>query len=694
MKELSIIQIVCILMVFFGKVHADDSIPTKELKEVEVIGERAWIGEDGTLNFIPTRKEKRLSNSPASLIGSMHIPVLKEKDGSITTVSGEPVAVFINGIRAEAIDISTFWPSDVKAVKYIDNPKDPIFEGSRHVVNFIMRQYASGGVSKTDLVQKIPNLGYYTTSAKLVYKKMTFGAFLQGIYSRDHQSSTEGETKYSDIYYDGVLHDEITSNEISHDYKRNNTINTAINARYATEGFTATHTLSLSWMQDPGSGSESTQKWTDNLFHSDMSSAHFSDRKLSPQVSGNYYRRFSDKWHLSWRWGYAHAVNNSKSNSQTGDTETIVNESHENIDRLNLSLNPTYILSSKLYFQMSLNTTQNWFSTLYSGSANERQRQTRNESAGSITVGWTPLRSLRLTFRPGILYTQWNVGDVHEHILKPTATVWANWTPTQKFNISGNIQFLTTPPEANESNPVMVKSTELVWTKGNPYLRNADYWETHVRASYTPVENLMLAPWLTHVRTDNEIVPWHEAATPEAGGIIKSFRNADHSDNIMIGLPISWTCLGDNLSLEISPEWEYTRAYNEQKKSFDCFYFSAEADYTLGNCRFEVSYTSPYQGLYSAGMERTRRQDSCSVAFVYGNDNLYLKVEAENIFHSKSRYWTRLVSGCFSSDLNSFETGRRLALSLSYTFGFGKKVDKSIDISRPESVSSSVGTYK
>ncbi|MBO5443839.1 MAG: hypothetical protein J5995_00615, partial [Muribaculaceae bacterium] len=51
---------------FMGEAAADDSIPATELKELEVVAERAWIGEDGTMNFIPTRNEKKLSNSPGS----------------------------------------------------------------------------------------------------------------------------------------------------------------------------------------------------------------------------------------------------------------------------------------------------------------------------------------------------------------------------------------------------------------------------------------------------------------------------------------------------------------------------------------------------------------------------------------------------------------------------------------------------
>lgn len=85
----------------------DDSLRSKQLSGVEVMGEREWI-ENGIINCIPTKAEKRLSNSPASLIKTMHLTYLKEKDGGIVNLMGEVVPVFINGKRASQIDLETF----------------------------------------------------------------------------------------------------------------------------------------------------------------------------------------------------------------------------------------------------------------------------------------------------------------------------------------------------------------------------------------------------------------------------------------------------------------------------------------------------------------------------------------------------------------------------------------------------------
>ncbi len=75
------IIIFSILVMFCCKfAAADDSIPSKQLKEVIVLGDNQWI-EKGVMNFIPSKNAKKLSNSPASLIKSMHLPFIKRKTG-------------------------------------------------------------------------------------------------------------------------------------------------------------------------------------------------------------------------------------------------------------------------------------------------------------------------------------------------------------------------------------------------------------------------------------------------------------------------------------------------------------------------------------------------------------------------------------------------------------------------------------
>lgn len=674
-----------------GVCKSDDSIPSTELMEVSVTGTQSWISKDGTQNFIPSKKEKRLSNSPGSLIKSMHIPVLKGSGDNIETTTGESVVIFINGKRAESIDLAAFWPNDVKTVQFLTHPQDPRFEGETYVVNFIMRQYSAGGVCRTSGTQNIPNGGVYSSSAKVAYGKMTYGAMVQGIYSRDHSGTTTGKTLYKDLYYKGEHYDEIALTEDSRTHDRNDIINCALNARYSGKDFTATHTLSLGWVRDPGSGMTSTDIWTDNLFESDRSASENHSRSLSPQIAGTYYKRFSDKWHLSWRWDYMYSRNRMHSMSRTGETPAIENSNEECINTIRIVAAPTLILSRKIYMQMSLNTRFDWFSTQYSGSANLTQRQRRNQSSAAVTLGWNPHDRLRMYLQPGIGLTMWNIGDINEHTLYPTATAGITWTPSRKVSVQGSLLFASTAPTASESNPVMIHSSQLIWTEGNPFLKSRSDWDAGINTSYIVSDNLSFMLGLNYDRTENMILPTYEAQSPELGGLLMRNINSVPAEGVRILLPISWTCPGGNLSFEATPRWRYSHVVGGPYKChLNHVSFSAGADYTLGNCRFALSYEGPDKGIGLAGMERTWTGDNWNFDFTYGTENLFLNVGLENIFHEKARSRREYSSTFLMSNQTMLETGRRVKMTLTYTFGFGRKTDKSIDISGPETVESSV----
>lgn len=93
-------------------------------------------------------------------------------------------------------------------------------------------------------------------------------------------------------------------------------------------------------------------------------------------------------------------------------------------------------------------------------------------------------------------------------------------------------------------------------------------------------------------------------------------------------------------------------------------------------------------------MEKSWQQDSWNFTFTYGNGNWYVELEAENIFNNKRKSWTQYISPDYSTMLNSLETGRSLAVKVTYTFGYGKKTDRTIDISGPDSTSSTIYSPK
>ena len=685
---------ISILMMFLasGSLYAQttDSLPAaKQLEEVVVLGERAWI-EGSVINIIPTTSEKKLSNSPATLIKSMHLPFVKEKDGAIVNAAGDGVSIFINGKRADAIDVMTFWPKEVKRVQYLENPSDPNYEGARNAVNFIMPEYVVGGVSKVDLFQRIPNRGNYRIASKLAYKKMTYGFMFSDRYERDHRSGMKGLTQYKDIFYDGKKYDLIENTAESHAYNRSDEISCAFNARYLSDNARITHTLSFGKDRNPGSGSHSRDFWSENLFGSSTSSFYSESDNISPQVSGDYNFRLSDKWNLIGSWRYAYAKNENSSVSQTGTTEEIYNSNREEVNSLRFSVSPAFSPSKSWTFQLRNVCDLDWYSTLYGGSANTKQTQSRQQITSSLSVDWDLPRALSLSAYPGVSVSLWQIGNVRRHAVNPTGDISVLWRVSRKLRFSGSLQFYKQSASVSESNPVMVKVSELLWQKGNPYLKNYSDWDIYFTSTYMPKSWLMMTLGVGYNKAYNDIISKYTPASPEAGGLIKEQVNTGISDMLRTALDMNASFLDGRLSVSAAPGWNYEYARGERRTGLGYFLFNGSADYRVGNFRFEVEYQKGGKGLRSSGIERYRRQDRWSASMVYGTGNLYLRCQVQNIFHNKSKEWTCYDSPNYFTEYDSFETGRFFSINLTYTFGYGKKVDKSIDINGPESVESSV----
>ncbi len=128
---------------------ADNDNKTTTLKELVVTGENAWF-EGNKAVFVPRKNEKNLAIDAVSLIDNMGTPLLYVKENQIMSRTGGAVTIFINGNPADDTDLRTFWPQNAIRVEYIQNPDDPKFRGATNVVNFIMKEYTFGGLTKLD----------------------------------------------------------------------------------------------------------------------------------------------------------------------------------------------------------------------------------------------------------------------------------------------------------------------------------------------------------------------------------------------------------------------------------------------------------------------------------------------------------------------------------------------------------------
>ena len=688
---MSRILVLILIVGISGVMYAEDSIPEQMLDAVVVKAQRGWI-ENGIVNVMPSKKEKKLANSPASLIGSMNLPFLREREGEIVRPSGQIVAVFINGERATDIDIATFYTMNVKRVQYIENPSDPRFEGVEAAVNFIMPVYQYGGVTRVNLFQKfIQTAGNGEVASKITYRRMTYGVMVYGNYSKDRGDLAVGETNYRNLFYEGVPYDDICYKEEKRSDRKSDYASIALNAKYSTDKITITHTVAFLRERTPEKYSESSGVWSEDLFGSSTVTSASTSKSLSPQVSGMYFFTFPHSWYLYGAWGYSYDRNSQKSMSQFGTTSPVNNSTDEQVNSCRVVLYPTFIPSERVALNLLIDGTVDYYSTHYSGSTHVSQHQSRKNIITQFRIAWRPNDMLNLRLEPGVNLTLRDIDGNTRKSVNPSAAGSINWNPSRKFNINGRLYYMLQQASPSASNPVMVKNSELIWSLGNPDLKDLISWDASVDATYIPNNIFSISCGLGYSRTDNWIYPYYSPADKLYGGLIRENLSGDPKNHVIGRISLSGNFLNNKLSINLNPIIHYTHylkplsANNHVNISF-----TGDVSYTLGNVRIRASYDSPYCDIDLGGLEYSWRQDYFNFQVTYGTGNFYISARAEDLFHRREKRIERFTTENFGTDYFKYSPGRRFSINVTYTFDYGRNGDRGIDIDGPSSAKTSV----
>lgn len=665
------------MLTCFGS-YGEDTVPVKELNEIVVNADRGWV-EPGKIVIIPTKSEKKLSNTPADLVKSMNFPGLTVSEGGEITGPDKAVAtVFINGKRADEIDEGTFWAMQVKKVEFLQNPEDPRFQGCPNVVNFVVEEFKTGGVTKLSTNFMTPVMSSNKVTSKLVYKKMTYSLMLTDIYWDLGKTRKEASETYSDMFYNGIHYDAIERNMNETKKDRSNYLGGVFKAVYEDDKFMAAHSVSYAYDKQICKLEESKDSWTYNLFNSNESYSDSRGHYNTFNVNGEYLWSLGPKWRFFSSWGYNHSEDDMNSESRTGLANPIFSPYKDKSNSGSLSILAAFKPSEKIYLQLMAAASLNRFNIEYTGDNHATSEQARENYTGMLRFYWTPSSKVSFSLYPGISISHWKSNGVNNTSVLPTGNLWLGINPGKKYNFSFSTRYTVDSPLTSEISDVMVKNSELIWLKGNPDLKRTSRIYLNMAHTYIPANWLNGVFSIYYYNHFNEISEFYTSAPSELGGLIKSYKNYGSNGYLDISLQGNFSLLDNKLNLSAKPSWNY---FHYPHKDLNTLSYSVNVSYTLGNFRFGCYYSRfPGSMAKKAGNDIFKRSDLYNFDITYGTGNLYVKLIARNIFSRHSEYWGHYTAGNYRSDYTEYEIGNRLRIEFSYTFSYGKKVSKNIDI--------------
>lgn len=667
---------------------------TTELEELVVKGENAWI-ENGKAVFIPQKSAKNLARDMASLIERMNTGLLRVTEGQITTAGGKAVSLFINGVPVDKMDAATFWAKNALRVEYMESSDDPQYAGATNIVNFVMKEYVAGGLTRVSADQTFPNDGDYSASSKLVIGKMTYNAVFKGGYSRDHFSGSDMTENYKDIWYDGTYHDLITRHERSDQINRKNDIYAGINARYINrKNFVATHGVALQWNENPSSLVSGLVGYIPAIIDGSSMLSKTTARSLSPTVTGQYNYYTNKKWVYIGDWSLSHSHNNNYSSYSEGDALPFDNISRENVYNIMAKVTAQCMVTKKMYLAITASENYDIYNMSYSGNTVSRQKQRNSMTEVKLSWWYYPSDKLSMYLVPQLNIYDYKINDgYHNTDCLPGVNADIQYQLNRKSNINFHLFYAQRSPAASMRNDLILRETELRWVEGNPSLKPSDFYSLSLNFYAMPLSwlnSILSTGWST--KTNNSAISYRSGGV-DYDGVVGQYLNGLRSNHFYVQWSLGLNFFDNKLQLSNSLTYDHYSVRHADVSNW--VRTRTYLTWNFGNCSLVASYNSPQQWLNDSGTEKSKMKSQYDLCFSYGNGNLILDVELNNLFNKRLYTDQWFNSGPYSYTSRSWKNGRSVAVSLTYTFDYGKKVDPSIGISTQEIRSTSVlGTDK
>lgn len=670
-----------------------DSIKAQELKEVVIEGQLQQTSATVS-TYLPTKRQRNAAQNGPELLNHMAIPQLGLVSGyNVTTNSGQKVDIYIDFVPASERDLNGMRMADVKKVEYYDFPTDPRFQGSQHVVNFIMQKYEYGGYVKAYANEFfIANSGQLNLFSKLQYKRMTFDIGIGTWYSaNDHMSQSTVET-YRLPQTDGSIKIFERISKPGYAKVRQQSYWPTFKASYLTDKITMVNTLGANFFRSPKQNTAGSVRFSPADFPSTEYTDEQNNRTNSITYSGywNFALPHGNSLSFNPYYSYSHTNQHRLYSEHTGSS--FANGAIDDSHRSTASLRFMHDFGKYGNITAILNGTLLSNRTQYSGTSTASDRLTTYRVGPGLFYNFKTDKFNGL-LGGGFNYDHSKLGSESEHSTQPWMDLSLQYGFNSKNSISLEFHHATWTLASSYRSTVVILSNPLFSYTGNPDVQPYKSWDASLRYVFMPNNKFNFAAFgQTTVITDRYAYLYE--ASPN--GILRTIQQKGVGNYSSWLYGVQGTARLFNNSLMINGQVSHRIVRNGVPFDWtkQCVLWHLQAFYYVGGWNFGLQYQSPQEYCDGYVNGAWMKDKSAYTAIVgWGNSSWNVQARLTNPFRWNWRASkSETTSPNYDVATTYFNTSYHcyVLLSATYTFGFGKKIQRGNEASQQMGTSSSI----
>ncbi len=659
-----------------------DSVRTHNLNEVVVEAQMQSTGTSST-TYVPTKKQKNAANNAIELLKIMAMPQIKVNpiDDSVTDNFGGDVSIFINYLQASKEEMDGLRTDDVRKVEYLEFPTDPRFRGAQRVINIIMHEYMYGGYTKLAANESFISVlsSQVNLFSKFAYKRMTYDLYFAANNLRSNHDGNTIEGGYS-LINDGKPFTVKRYETIEKSKFKQNQYPVTFQATYNTEKMQIRNTIGFQHQANPKIYRIGTLNFLPEIANNDTFERNGSQRKNSISYSGSFF--FSLPNNLSFDitpiFNYTHT--NALMMYSTDNT-SILRRARENAYNFRIDGYLRKSIGQKHSLMIGANGGQ-WRNNLhYSGTSSYSDEF--SNSFAAVLAGYNfQTQKVVINLNAGFSWENSDINGLKKDDWYPFSHINVRYSINNKNMLSAYFQYATNTAGITQKASDILQENELLYISGNPYLKNSRHTSFNLAYTWLPTNIFGMSAYGRFFGLYDRLFQTY-SHYDEGRTLIRSWINNGDYLSGSIGLAFSYKLLKGKLQLYANPEINFNKITGNYPLTYNPFKLSIQAIYYLNQFFFQGIYDIPQKGLHFDTNTIYNKRNYYSLVAGWSNTDWNIRLSAYNFFNKgwKDTTW-KFKTPLYSETGISYSSNYypRINIAVTYTFGYGKKVQRGNEV--------------